>query len=285
MRSMTGFGRGRAGEVTVEIRAVNHRHLDVKLRPTLAAELEREVLAAVRGAIERGAIQVTIDSGVDGTGEAHTINAAAAARAHVELSELAHALRLPAPALTDVLAVPGVLVSGGRRAEVVPTLAPDELRRALADALIALEQMRAREGEALAADLRGRLASIQAHVAAMQELAGDVPGRLREALIARVRKAGGPEIDGARLAQEAALLADRTDVTEELVRLTVHASEFATLIGVPGVVGRRLDFLIQELARELGTIGAKAPSVEIVTRVVAAKAELEKAREQAQNVE
>lgn len=287
---MTGFGRARVGDVNVEVRAVNHRHLDLKVRPALPAELEREIAAAVRAVVERGALQIAIDVVAESSAPAsgpRAVDAAAAARAHAELSELAHTLRLPAPGLADVLAVPGVVVgAGGRRGEPEPLRpAADQVLAALTEALAALVQMRAREGDALARDLASRLGTLRTHHAAMRQLAGDVPARLRDALVERVQRAGGPAIEPTRLAQEAALLADRADVTEELVRLDVHLSELAALLAASGAIGRRLDFLIQEVARELGTIGAKAPSAEIVTHVVAAKAELEKAREQAQNVE
>jgi len=141
---------------------------------------------------------------------------------------------------------------------------------------------------ALAADLGARLAAITTLVDEIEAAARDVPGRLRQRLEARVTAAAGDlgiALAPERLAQEAALLADRADVTEEVIRLRCHLGQLHDLLHGTGATGRRLDFLIQEVGRELNTIGAKAPSAEIVSRVVQAKTDLEKVREQAQNVE
>lgn len=281
MRSMTGHGRGTAGDVVVEIRTVNHRSFDLKVRGALDAASEASLATAIRAVVERGAVQVAIvGTAAAGSGG---VDRAAARAAHAELAGVAADLGLPPPTLDQVLAFPGVL-----RHERPSALDVAQVEAALAVALVDLVTMREREGASLAADLRRRLAAITSLVDRIEVAAGDVPGRLRQRLQARVTAAAGElglALDPDRLAQEAALLADRADVTEEIVRLRSHLAQLHDVLTAAGATGRRLDFLIQEVGRELNTIGAKAPSAEIVSRVVQAKTDLEKVREQAQNVE
>jgi len=280
MRSMTGHGRGAAAGVVVEVRAVNHRHLDIKLRAPVDAAIEAAVIAQVRGALERGAVTVAVERGAGASGGGR-IDPERARAAHAELDELARALGLAAPTLALVLGQPGVV-----RGVAGEPLDEAAVAGALAEALMALTAMRAQEGAALATELHARFAAIGVLVERIDAGASDAPARLRQRLEERIARAG-VALDPARLAQEAAMLADRADVTEELVRLRSHLVQLAALVTVeaPAAVGRRLDFLIQEVGRELNTIGSKAPSAEIVTWIVDAKAELEKGREQAQNVE
>ena len=173
-------------------------------------------------------------------------------------------------------------------AELPATCWPD-LGAALAAALDGLLAMRAQEGTAIVADLRGRLGNLRALVERIAALAAAVPGRAARRLEERlaVLAATTPAIDPSRLAQEVALMAERLDVTEELVRLRAHLEHLGELVGGPGkdAPGRKLDFLMQEIGRELNTIGAKAQDAEIAGLVIDGKAELEKMREQAQNIE
>src|SRR5262249_41470528 len=157
---------------------------------------------------------------------------------------------------------------------------------ALDAALVQLDAMRSAEGRALAAELRLRLDELVAARTQVAVLAGGVPQQLARRLAERVRRlCDDAALDPARPAQEAARLADRADITEELVRLASHLDQARALLDATGAVGRRLDFLVQEIGRELNTIGAKATTVEISSAIVAAKATLEKIREQVQNVE
>jgi uncharacterized protein (TIGR00255 family) len=161
---------------------------------------------------------------------------------------------------------------------------------ALDAALVQLDAMRAGEGAALAAELGLRLDELDATRAQIAVLAAGVPQQVARRLTDRVRRladdaGAGGALDEGRLAQEIALLAERADITEELVRLASHLDQARALLGATGAVGRRLEFLVQEIGRELNTIGAKATAVEITTAIVAAKAALEKIREQVQNVE
>ena len=305
---MTGHGRAtveRAGRrATVEIRSVNHRFLDLKLRGgPLAPALEEAISSRVRGFVERGSVTVSVH--LVRTAGAPRINFQAAGAAHVALAELARTLGMPGPDLALVLAQPGVVALAEDDHE-----APDASVLAAAEAALAqLSAMRDAEGRALASELSDRLAELGAIREQIGKLAQGVPQAVHKKLSERLKKligdeaadkasdaAGWPEmepsglrpgggIDPQRLAQEVALLADRSDVTEELVRLGSHLEQARTLVTGTESAGRRLDFLVQELGRELNTIGSKSATAEITALVVEGKAVLEKVREQVQNVE
>ena len=281
---MTGFGRGvaeHAGAVaTVELRAVNHRHLDLKLRGPLSPALEDAVSARIRGALERGSISVSVH--VRGATSQTRIDHAAASRAHAQLAELAAELGLEPPSLGLVLGQPGVVVPADERDDAGAALGAVDA--ALGSALGQLDQMRVAEGQALALELSARLDELTALRGRIADLAATVPSQLQRRLAERVAKLG-VDVDPGRLAQEIAMLAERADVTEELVRLASHLDQARTLVAGQGAVGRRLDFLVQELGREINTIGSKSAAAEITTAIVDAKAMLEKIREQIQNVE
>jgi len=181
-----------------------------------------------------------------------------------------------------VLAQPGVLVVEAERTEVDNTA----VLAALDAALVQLTEMRESEGKSLATELSRRLDELDAARAGVAKVATAVPDQLARRLRERVaRLLEGVELDGARIAQEIALLVDRADVTEELVRLASHLEQARALVAGTAASGRRLDFLVQEIARELNTIGSKSAAVEITAIIVEAKATLEKLREQVQNVE
>jgi uncharacterized protein (TIGR00255 family) len=284
---MTGFGRGVAEHAgtraTVDIRAVNHRFLDLKLRGALAPAIEEAIATRVRTALERGAISVTVHV-ARGEPASARIDTAAARTAHDALAALARALGTASPDLALVLAQPGVVVSGDDDRE------RDEpaILSALDVALAQLATMRAAEGEALARELLARLDDLARVRATLDHLAAVVPGQIDRRLHDRLRKLLGGDaaaVDPQRLAQEVAVLADRADVTEELVRLASHLEQARALVTGTAPAGRRLDFLAQEIGRELNTIGSKSASAEITSAVVEGKAVLEKLREQVQNVE
>jgi uncharacterized protein (TIGR00255 family) len=290
MRSMTGYGRGAvergAVHATVDVRSVNHRFLDLKLRGgQLPAAVEDAIAARVRAVIERGAVAIAVDLRGGAAGGAR-IDGDAAVRAHRMLAELAARLAVPGPDLALVLAQPGVVTAGDALDDGSAAAALD----ALDAALVQLDAMRAAEGAALAAEIGRRLDELAALRAQIDALAADVPRQVARRLTERVRRlvddAGAAgALDPGRLAQEIAVLAERADVTEELVRLTSHLDQARALLAQAGAVGRRLEFLVQEIGRELNTIGAKAPAAEISAAIVDAKAALEKIREQVQNVE
>ncbi len=290
MRSMTGYGHGAAsrGEVhaTVDVRSVNHRFLDLKLRGgQLPAAVEDAIAARVRAAIERGSVAVAVHLRGGAPGGAR-IDGDAAVRAHRTLAELAARLAVPGPDLALVLAQPGVVTVE----EALDDGSAAAALAALDAALVQLDAMRATEGAALAAEIARRLDELVALRAQIAGQAAGVPQQIARRLTERVRRlvddaGAGGAVDPGRLAQEIAVLAERADITEELVRLTSHFDQARALLGATGAVGRRLDFLVQEIGRELNTIGAKAPAAEISTAIVDAKAALEKIREQVQNIE
>ena len=287
---MTGFGRGIAEQAglraTVDIRSVNHRFLDLKLRgAAIPPALEEVLTARVRAALERGSVAVAINVtriSRDGAALGQAIDPVAAAAAHAQLAALAAQLGLPGPDLALVLAQPGV-ISTAERTEEDPPVLP-----ALDAALAQLDRMRTTEGAALAADLTARFDEMTALRTQIATLAAAVPHQLTKRLQERIsRLLDGHEtsVDPARLAQEVALLADRSDITEELVRLASHLDQARSLIAGTASAGRRLDFLVQEIGRELNTIGSKSTVTEISAAIVDGKAVLEKVREQVQNVE
>ncbi len=291
MRSMTGYGRGLAekggARVTVELRSVNHRFLDLKLRGAVSAAVEDAVAQRVRERVERGAVSGTIRVERTGAGATVRVDRALAREVHGQLAGLAAELGLPAPGLRDIVGQPGVLAigdpSGEAEAEAVAAAGA-----ATTTALAALIAMRDTEGANLAADMRTRLATMARTVDAISAATVDAAAAARDRLherVSRLLEGAGASPDPARLAQEIAVLADRADVTEELVRARSHLGQLTTTLAGAGAVGRRLDFLVQELGREVNTIGSKSTAAAIAQLVVDAKTELEKIREQVQNLE
>ncbi len=301
---MTGYGRGTAEhgplKVTVELRAVNHRFLDVKLRTAaVPPAIEDAVLTLVRERLERGSVAVAIRVEHASVVARTHIDRAVAAQVHLELLGLAREFGLAPPTLADVLAQPGVIAAASADRDDSAAAGDDALladqtaagtaaARAALDALIA---MRTGEGAVLARDLAARVANLiglvdQLDLAGAKAAAGALD-RLRERVARLVEPEMLATIDPARLAQEIAILADKVDVTEELVRTRAHLEQLAaaTTATATGPVGRRLDFLTQELGRELNTLGAKSTAAAIGPLVVDAKAQLEKIREQVQNLE
>jgi len=290
MRSMTGFGLGEAplgaGKLAIEIRGVNHRFLDVRVRvPRELGDLAPFVEHVAREKLSRGRYEVAVR--VDGVGlGAPTLDrdrARAAFRALCELrDELAPGSEVP---LTLLGSIPDLFVSSvEREIERVREAA----RAAFDGAAGALDAMRAREGNALRGDLVKRLETVRRLARDVEKRAPDVVEAHRKRLrdrAERLRAANDIEVDGARLEQEIAMFAERSDICEELTRLESHCGQFAALLSSDEAVGRRLDFLLQEMAREANTVGAKSPDAQIAHAVVEVKAEIERMREQVQNVE
>lgn len=292
MKSMTGFGRGAfAGEdlsVTVEIKTVNNRYLDVHLR--LGQELsasEMVIRRRVGARLSRGRVDLSIN--VDRAGAtAYEVNRPLIAGYVKALREIKEELGLGGEIDVNSLArLPGALTAGR---DSVDETNMAGVESALDQALDSLEQMRESEGGALAAEMRVRVAKIEAEVPVIEAAADGLTDAYRQRLQKRIteliaRGSQAVELDAGRLAQEVAYLADRSDISEELARLRSHLEQFRLALDAAGEVGKRLDFLLQELNREANTVLSKSTEVAIKDSALAIKAEVEKLREQVQNVE
>ncbi len=287
---MTGFGLGEvplgSGKLEVEIRGVNHRFLDVRVRvPRELGDMTGFVEQMSREKLRRGRYEVAMR--VEGTALTLPVldrdRARAAYRALCELrDELAPGSEVP---LSILASIPDLFLSSAER----ETERVREATRAAFDsALVALDAMRVREGMALREDLARRLERIRQIANDIFKRSPDVlechRKRLRDRA-ERLRSSVEMDIDTPRLEQEIAMFAERSDISEELTRLESHSAQFSGLIDEEEAVGRRLDFLLQEMSREANTVGAKSPDAAISHAIVEVKAEIERMREQVQNVE
>ena len=291
LRSMTGFGRGTAREgaadATVEVRTVNGRYAEVTVRGLGdLAEHEAAVQSLVKDAIERGNATVHVTLATGAASGPLQVDPAAASALGALLRHAAEAAGLASESVTvaDLLRAGDVLVPAPPDPSAAEA-AWAAVRAALAEALTRLDAMRQAEGTALADDLGARLDALDALTA---EVEARAPVRL-EAARQRLRDrltdlADVPDLDPGRLETEAVLLSDKLDVTEETVRLRSHLEQVREALAAPEPVGRRLNFLSQEIGREVNTIGSKANDAEITRLSVSMKEELEKIREQVQNV-
>lgn len=294
VRSMTGCGAGAAerGGVRVEVSlaSVNRKGLDVQVSvPRGYPALEAAVARGVASRLARGRVTGEVRVDARGAGGGARVDWALAESVADAARQLGERLGLEGGAkVSDVLNFPGVLSDeGGAGAES----AEAALGEALAAALDALVAFREREGAALAEDLLPRVAALEALRGELAERAPAVAAgygeRVKKRVAEALAEAGlpmGAETEE-RIVREAALFADRADVTEELVRLASHLAQMASALRGEGAVGRQLDFLAQEAGREINTIGSKSNDAEMARRVVAFKAELERVREQIQNIE
>jgi len=288
---MTGYGRGEADyngvKISVELNSVNRKQSDIVVNlPRDLAELEPRVRQTINESISRGRTNVVI-SHHDGFGAVRrlALDTELARSYHEAMRAMQRELNAPGEiTIGTILQAPGVMR--------VPedTLKADEvwpvIERALRTALAELIKMREREGKHLAKDLIHRLKAMRKRLKEIRLLHADVVKKYRDALLDRIQKAGLPiGSDDERLIKEVSFFADRSDISEELTRLESHLAQFAHHLRKNEPVGRTLEFITQEIFRELNTIGAKANDAAISQHVVACKAELEKIREQIQNLE
>jgi uncharacterized protein (TIGR00255 family) len=293
VRSMTGFGRaevqGDSIAVAVEARSVNHRHLDIALRlPRALTALELDARRLVQRRLERGRIDVSVQVTPLGSASTQRVHVdAALAREYIARAQaLGIELGLTgAPTLDWVLERSGVMRL--EDAEPAEPVAPwPVLEAALGQALDELVARRTAEGERLVEALRSLHAELATTVDAIAERAPAAVARREQRLRERLRALlAETAIDESRIVTEAAIWADKTDVTEELARLRAHLAELVLTLDKGGPVGRALDFLVQELNREINTVGSKADDLELSQAGLAAKGVLEKIREQVQNLE
>lgn len=287
---MTGFGRGVAGRFRVELRSVNHRFAEVVFRmPREYAELEDSLRRLVLSGVKRGRVEVLVAREAAGTPEdAVHVDIDLARAYHRALKELAAAIGTgewsPDPGL--LASLPGVIAANAAEAEAAPGPDGPEITEAMRLGLDQLLAMRAAEGERLQTDLLQKLdelAAVREEIAEREPVArSEFAERLRRRLDEWLQPGA---LDPQRLAQEVAILAERSAIDEELVRLGSHLVQMRRALSGGGELGRRCDFLTQELNRELNTIGSKCQDATISASVVAGKGLVEKLREQVQNLE
>ena len=288
--SMTGFGRAEidlpGARLAVELATVNQKNLQVSVHgPDAWPTLESAATGWIRSRLQRGKVTARVtQAAASGPG---TIWDLEATRLQLtELERLAQALGTPwTPPSLELL----LKLAESRRGQAgsLPELASVEplVQAAFARALDQLVAMRGREGAALAADLHSRLALLAGFVQTMESSERGAVARHREALLRRLKEAGlALDVSDERVLKELAFFAERCDITEEVVRLRSHLAQFEAELGQPNC-GRKLDFLVQELLREVNTIGSKAAEIPTTRAVLEAKTEIERIREQVQNLE
>lgn len=291
LRSMTGYGKAETiaddCKLSIEMRSVNHRHGEITVKlPRQFMAIEGEIKKRVSDRFKRGKIDVFINYEQSATGGAAPQVNLALARAYYDaFIELNHTLGIYEP-------IPAALILAQRDVLATQELTTDLekiselLFITLAEAMDSFEKMRVAEGEALFAEIKGRFALISGIVESIATrtpvaVAANVE-RMKERL---AKLLADVQLDEVRLAQEVAVIADRMEITEEVVRLRSHFVQFDGLLGAAEPVGRKIDFLLQEMNREVNTIGSKANDSVIAALVVELKSEMEKVREQIQNVE
>ena len=292
VKSMTGYGRAEektaGGTLTVEVRSVNNRYLDCNVRiPRLYLFAEETLKSRVQDTISRGKVDVFVTLDSAGAEQVKvTVNQPAADAYYAALKGLAAGYGLEERDITVSLLsrFPEVLVAEKVEADAEETAR--EIGAVLDRALADFDQMRAREGERLREDILARAAAIEDMVGQVEARSPQTVAEYRAKLEARMQEVlSNTQLDPARILTEAAIFADKVAVDEETVRLRSHIGQLRELLSRGGPVGRKLDFLIQEFNREANTLGSKCSDLDIARQVVDIKAEIEKIREQVQNIE
>jgi uncharacterized protein (TIGR00255 family) len=288
---MTGYGSSERTDgglrIRVEIRSVNQRFLDLQIKgPRQFLQIEDRIRKSVEAAVRRGRVTVYIESRDESESAAPTVNAPAARKLIRDLRELASELDMPGDVDVGVLSrFPQLLDSGGE------TPNADALWRVTApvveEAVRGLVAMREQEGREILGDLAGRIDAIDGAVGEVESSAPEVTRALKERVNEKIRSLvdATVPVDDARLAQEVAIAAERADYTEEIVRLKAHVAHVRQCFESQEPVGKRLNFLVQEMHREANTIGSKTADLGVSESVLFLKEEIEKVREQVQNVE
>ena len=291
MRSMTGYGRGQSAhngtKFTVELNSVNRKQSDVTVNlPRELSELEPGVRDVINAQVSRGRLNVTVAFHTTaGVSQKQALDVALAKTYFQAMSDLQKELKASGEiSIETVLRAPGVLRI--QEEQISTETAWPHVERALKEALSDMVGMQEREGKHLAKDLIKRLKVVRQSLRKIRQLHPAVARKYRQVLLDRIEKAGlDIAKDDERLMKEVVFFADKSDISEELTRLDSHLAQFAHNLRKTEPIGRTLDFMTQEIYRELNTLGAKANDVDISQLVVTCKAEMEKIREQIQNIE
>jgi len=287
---MTGYGQGeastRSAHVIAEVRSVNHRFLDLSLKlPRNLQSRERDVKERVKGKLARGRVYVTVTVETEKSAASAVLDTEAMNAYLEQLRAFARANDLPGDVdINTLVQLPDVVSNGEAHAsdDALWPLVEESLAKAL-DANLA---MRTEEGRTLGKDLTARMKTIHGIVEKINKLAPDVSRRHADTYRKRIEQlVGDVQVDEERLVTEIAMMADRLDFTEEIIRLRSHASQFNNTLAAGGEISKKLTYLLQEMHREASTIGAKASNSDVIQYVVALKEETEKIREQVQNIE
>ena len=290
-KSMTGYGQAadtlNGLEITVEIRALNHRYLELSLRlPRNLAFLEEKLKPEVQKEVSRGKVEVSVQIKHIERSDVVIKPNIEIARGYVDaLRSMSEELDIEFDSGTTALSrFQDIFIVAS--AEMDETRIFEDVRAVVRRALTGFLAMRETEGKRMADDILEKLSTIEKLVSGIEESSGDMVEKYREKLYQRMKTVlETVDIDENRILLEAALYADKSAVDEEIVRLKSHIAQFRQIMTLREPVGRKLDFLIQELNREINTIGSKSGDLEITGKVVDAKAELEKIRELVQNIE
>jgi len=292
IKSVTGFGRGASGEagqaVTVEIRSINHRYRDIVMRMPRALQIyEEDVKGLVASRIARGRIELSVSMAGNGQDISCDIEVnLGLLRSYVRaLNKLKEELGISEGlGLSTIVGLRDVLIARPLEPDIEKT--KGNLMEAINEALDGLDSMRGSEGKRLETDFVERLSIVEEAVARIKtRTSGAVEDNLRRFRDNLERLLKDTPLDPQRVAQEAAIMVDRMDVSEEIVRARSHLKQFRDYLAMDEPVGRRLDFLLQELHREINTLGVKASDAQVSKAIVEVKAEIEKIREQVQNIE
>lgn len=292
---MTGFGNAalssETAHVSVELKAVNNRYLKVSMRlPEIAAKFESEVEKLIREHIARGSVQLSFRIRLSAVRAGHTINTEVLEAYMNQLAAVQASLPAGSasqPALSDLLQLPGVIEDAEVASEVRESIWP-LLKSTIEEALTHFYDFRSIEGESMRQDLKLQCQVIEDQVNEVEKQAPSVVAEYREKLLDRVRKAIADtdvQLEDKDVIREVATFADRCDINEEITRLRSHIQQFHAFIDSEKSLGRKLEFVGQEMFREINTIGSKANNVPIAHAVVEMKAAIERIREVLQNVE
>ena len=291
---MTGYGRAEAvlggRKYVVEIKSLNHRYLELSLRiPANLLPLEMEIKKKINEQLIRGKIDITIRretySGIEGS-RLLEVNLPLVKNYYDLLIQLKDLFNLKEDITLDMMAGLKDVFIPLETLEDEITVLWEGLAGVLSNAIAALIDMRQKEGEVLGQDLKARLYLINEHLDEINARAPQIVLEYQKRLVARIRELmDGMVIDESRLSQEVAIMAEKSDITEEIVRFRSHIKQFFEMLKSPEAMGRKVDFLIQEMNREVNTIGSKSNDAEISCHVIEIKSELAKLREQVQNLE
>ncbi len=292
IKSMTGYGRAESTrdgrKFSVEIRSLNHRYLEIAVRlPGIISPLEVDIKKKLSAKLSRGKIELSIRMDAEngeGVGR-YDLNLSLARNYHALLSRLKQELGLGDEITLETIAgLGGIFIPLDTGENTV--MLWEQLEKVLDEATAALMDMKQREGEMLYRDLVSRIDLMKDCLDLIAQRAPEAVAGYQKRLAERVKElTGGMDIDAARLCQEVAIMAEKSDITEEIVRFHSHVGQFNDMLGSDEAVGRKVDFLLQEMGREVNTIGSKSSDAEISRSVIEIKSELAKVREQVQNIE